>query len=327
MQMLGIRGEAMKKLFYGIALILVAAWVIGKLSPDTSENSSDSASGIGPATSVNASSPAASQKAACDVGSPASGAVVAVTGDYELRTTPSESGARIKNEKASSILKKTLYHRIDSSTTVKQTCVDGDWSEVQIVTPEWLTFVRGWVPNNVLRDIERTAGGTRVYVEEDFFWDRDTSKYKKQIVAVTNKIAREHTGCAILDAGTIALSPSRSKPKDPVFFVTCNPSSGVPFNVWFRPSDSSKTFAAVKPISRGDATIACEQAAKAAATHPSTVDFSTFLDVAYSAREDGRVALDSSFTAKNSFNLELKYRIRCVFDGQTLIESSIAEAG
>ena len=92
----------MKKLFYGIALILVAAWVIGKLSPDTSENSSDSASGIGPATSVNASSPAASQKAACDVGSPASGAVVAVTGDYELRTTPSGSGARIKNEKASS---------------------------------------------------------------------------------------------------------------------------------------------------------------------------------------------------------------------------------
>jgi hypothetical protein len=234
-------------------------------------------------------------------------------------------GARIKNEKASSILKSTHYHQIDSSTTVKRLCSDGDWSEVQIVSPDWLTFVKGWVPNKVLRGIERTASGGRIYEEADFIWDDSTEKYKRQIVAVVNKIARDHAGCSDLDTSSVDLSPSRSKPRDPVFFVTCNPSSGAPFNVWFRPTDAGKTFAAAKPISQGDAVLACERAAKATATHPSTVDFSRFLDVAYAARQDGRVFLDSSFTAKNGFNLELKYRIRCLFDGDKLIDTNIVE--
>lgn len=321
----------MKKLFKAIIVLAFAVWAYGQLNPQAgnapSKTARETASGTEAVSAPAAPTPKPSTASACKVGSPGSGLVVAVTGDYEPRTTPSKNGDRIKNQKASSIIGKTMYHQIDSSTTVKHLCAEGDWSEVQIVTPEWLTFVRGWVPNSVLRGIERTASGVRVYVEEDFFWDKDTSKYKKQIVAVTNKIAREHAGCSTLDTGTVALSSSRSKPKDPVFFVTCNPSSGIPFNVWFRPADADRTFTAVRPIAQGDAVLACERAAKAAATHPSTVDFSRFLDVAYSAREDGRVALDSSFTAKNAFNLELKYRIRCLFDGQTLIESNIAEAG
>jgi hypothetical protein len=308
-------------------------WVIGKVgvkSHDQVDHSGPSGVSTALETTANPSQAApvvaAASTSTCSVGQPASGGVVAVTGEFEPRTTPSNKGQKIKNEKASSILGSTQYHQIDSSTTVRQLCADGDWSEVQIVTPEWLTDVKGWVPNKVLRGIERTASGTRVYVEDDVLWDKDTSKYKKQIVAVVNRIAQQHSGCSDLDAASISLSPSRSKPKDPVFFVTCNPSAGVPFNVWFRPSDADKSFAAVKPISQGDAVLACEKAAKAAATHPSTVDFSKFLDVAYSARGDGRVALDSTFTAKNGFNLELKYRIRCLFDGRTLIESNVVEA-
>lgn len=320
----------MKRLLRIFVFIVLAIWAIGFLAGKLSPSNPDSQSNADAVTAAgDPQGPAAAPgiSAECKFGSPGSGAVVAVTGDYEARTAPSQDGDRIRNEKASSIVGETRYHRIDPSTTVKQVCIEGDWSEVQIVTPEWLAFVRGWVPNSVLRDIERTAEGTRVYVEEDFFWDKDASKHKKQIVAVTNKIAREHMGCSTLDTASVALSPSRSKPKDPVFFVTCTPSSGAPFNVWFRPSDADKTFAAVRPIPQGDAVLACEQAVKAAATHPSTVDFSRFLDVAYSAREDGRVALDSSFTAKNSFNLELKYRVRCLFDGMTLIESTVSEAG
>ncbi|GAJ97023.1 hypothetical protein RRH01S_29_00510 [Rhizobium rhizogenes NBRC 13257] len=153
---------------------------------------------------------------------------------------------------------------------------------------------------------------------------KDTSKFKPQIVAMINKISRERTGCSKLDPGSVTLSPSKSKLRDPVFFVTCDP-VGTAFNVWLRPTDIGKTVANVAPIGKGDTTLACETEAKAQATHPSTVDFSHFLDVAYSARPDGRVALDSSFTAKNSFNLELKYRIRCLFDGMKLIEATVIE--
>lgn len=172
---------------------------------------------------------------ACAIGEPGSRNIVAVTGSFELRTSPSESGSRIKNEKASAIIREDHYHQIDSSTTVKQVCADGEWSEVQIVSPEWLTFVKGWVPNKILRKIKRTADGNRVYVEPDFAWDKDTSTYKTQIIDMVNKIAREHEGCSTVETASVALSPSKSKPKDPVFFVTCTP-DGTPFNVWFRPS-------------------------------------------------------------------------------------------
>jgi hypothetical protein len=334
----------MKKLLKIVVFLVLAAWVFGKLPLVNTKSDNPILSKVGPDSSgvsmavdpEPAAKPAKAAKAApvaaaaststCSVGQPASGEVVAVTGEFEPRTTPSNKGAKIKNEKASSILGSTQYHQIDSSTTVRQLCADGDWSEVQIVSPDWLTFVKGWVPNKVLRGIERTASGTRVYVADDIYWDDDTSKYKKQIVAIVNRIAQQHSGCRDIDTGSIARSPSRSKPKDPVFFVTCNPSAGVPFNVWFRPSDAGKSFVVVKPISQGDAVLACEKAAKAAATHPSTVDFSRFMDVAYSVRGDGRVALDSTFTAKNGFNLELKYRIRCLFDGRTYIDSSVVEA-
>lgn len=317
--MISSMGKEMRRLVMLIAILLVAGGIVGLfLTPDS----------MGPTIAKAETQSLAAKtsvQSSCAMGQPGSGSVVAVIGSFEPRTSPSERGARIKNEKASSILRELHYHAIDSSTTVRQVCTDGDWSEVQIVTPEWLTFVKGWVPNNILRGIERTASGTRVYVESDFFWDEDTSKYKLQIVALVNKIAQEHAGCSTVDTASVALSPSKSKPNDPVFFVTCTP-SGIPFNVWFRPSDVDKKFTAVSAIPQADAVIACEQAAKARAMHPSTVDFSRFMDVAYMMRQDGRVALDSTFTAKNAFNLELKYRIRCLFDGQTLIEANIAEA-
>ena len=66
------------------------------------------------------------------------GDVVAVSGEYALHVEPNESSERIKNEKASKILGEAQYHQIDRSTTVRRLCEKGDWTEVQIVTPEWL---------------------------------------------------------------------------------------------------------------------------------------------------------------------------------------------
>ena len=185
----------------------------------------------------------------------------------------------------------------------------------------------GWVSNGAIREIERTGGGARVYVEDDFYWDDDTSQLKPHIVAVVNKISRENRNCGQIDTSSIAKSPSRSRPGDPVFFVTCGSGSNV-FNVWFRPTDveAGQTFVAKEPLGRLAAVEACEGAAKLAAIHPSTVEFSRSWDLAYMPHVSGRARVVSTFTAMDSLDFELKYRIDCLFEGPTLIEISIAES-
>lgn len=253
--------------------------------------------------------------------------VVAVTGSHELRALPTVEADKIKNEKASRILGETHFHSIDSSTSVRRLCVQADWSHVQIVTPDWLTHVSGWVQNENLRDIERTASGARVYVEADFYWDDDTSQFKPQIVTAVNRIRQENRNCGQIDAFSVAKSPSRSKPGDPVFFVTCG-SGASAFNVWFRPIDAQagRSFAAKEPLGKKAAVDACEAAAKHAAAHPSSVEFSRVWDLAYMPHVSGRARVVSTFTAKNALNLELEYRIDCLFDGKSLVETNVAES-
>lgn len=78
-------------------------------------------------------------------------------------------------------------------------------------------------------------------------------------------------------------------------------------------------------FTESDGLVACMQAAKSASAHPSTVEFSTSA-VSYSLAKDGTIILTSFFTARNSYNLELKYRIRCLFDGKKLVGTRINEA-
>lgn len=183
------------------------------------------------------------------------------------------------------------------------------------------------MPNHVLQEAHTGEDGVRVYVEDNFHWDDRTSKYKPQIVAIVNQITRENNKCEEIRPYTVDQSISRSKPGDPVFYVTCG--SGMDaFNVWFKPTDAEtgETFAATVPLERSAAVDACEQVSKSAATHPSTVQFSRFLDLAYVSHASGRARVVSTFTAKNAFNLELEYRIDCLFDGASLIETHIAES-
>ena len=107
--------------------------------------------------------------------------------------------------------------------------------------------------------------------------------------------------------------------------MTCGTGASV-FNVWFSPDDTveAASFAAIRPIGRAAGAEACEASAKAAANYPSTVSFSRIMDLAYQEHPSGRARVVSSFTAKNGFGLELKYRIDCLFDGSQLIETQIA---
>lgn len=270
--------------------------------------------------------PAASTPQVCGDGGTVVSDVVAVTGSVPVYLEPSLEAPQLKNEKASRIMGKEMFHSVDTSTSVRRLCDQGEWTQVQVVTPEWLTHVKGWVQTSAIRGIERSGDGKRVFVDEDFSWREDTEAYKPQIMAAVNKISRENAQCEEIQPYSVGRSPTDSKLGDTVFFVTCKSGSSM-FNVYFRPGDidADKTFAAKQPLGKAAAISACEVAARNAANHPSTVNFSRIMDAAYVPHPSGRARVTSSFTAKNAFNLELKYNINCLFEGNELIETTISE--
>lgn len=249
-----------------------------------------------------------------------------VNGSVDLRSKPSESSKKIVNEKASSILHTTEYQQVDYSERLKEVCRQKDWSKIQVLEPDWLTDVTGWVPVKALRAIQRDSTGKRTYVEADFSWDRDSDAFKPKLVAAVNRIVRENARCPTVDPGTLSKSGPRSKPGKPVFYVTCQGEQ--PFNVWFEPSDAAdkgKSFSAMRNVDRGGAVQLCEQAAKEAANNPQTVSFSKFMDLAFVPYANGNTRIISSFTAKNTFGVESKFRIECFFEGSTMTERNIEE--
>lgn len=172
----------------------------------------------------------------CDIGTPLDKTDLAVDGSFEILDAP--NGHKIKNETASQALHNTHYYSINNSTTVQQLCAFNGWTMVQITSPDWLNFVKGWAPDTVFRNIERTGDGARIYVENDIDWDKDTEKFKPQIIAKINKLSGE-SRCASIDLSSIAMSPTKSSPGKPVFFVACGTGAST-FNVWFEPTENSQ---------------------------------------------------------------------------------------
>ncbi|ANK91530.1 MULTISPECIES: hypothetical protein [unclassified Rhizobium] len=165
------------------------------------------------------------------------GTVFSANYRYELRKEPRDDAEKFLNATATEVLKRPQYQNIDASTMVRVVGCSGDWREVKITEPSWLTDNMGWVPASILRSVENSSDGKRVFTEADFYWESDTGPYKTQLVAAVNKIVRETPGCDKIDTASLALSPTHGSPGDPVFFVTCNPEGPAANNVWFRPTD------------------------------------------------------------------------------------------
>ena len=296
------------------------------------KNQSDNASFVTQtrlATQTRSGTRTATLPPACGPRTATTGSTYAISGtSINVRKGPGTQHDRIVNEQASGILKKTVYVQLDNSVTVHEACRDGDWSYVWVVEPDWLSDShRGWIASRFLRPIERDTGGKRIFTEEDFIWDKKTRSYKDLIVRGVNKIHRYNERCGEIDPASAYIS-SKSTSANPIFFVTCG-SGAQAFNVFFskKDLDKGKTFEAARHIDRSEAILLCERYAKSAATHPSTVDFSRFLNLSVYETPNGRTAVRSSFTAKNAFGLELKYGIRCLLDRTGLIEANIWETG
>lgn len=265
----------------------------------------------------------------CGPDSTKSGQTLRVNGsDVLLRSAPSPKSEKLINQKATKILKTTQYLTIDNTVTVIEECKQGEWSRIRVKEPDWLRNSHiGWVKSNSLRGQKMDRSGKVKFTEADFIWDDKTSPYKKIIVAGVNKAYRENSRCKTIDPGTAYISSSKGSPSDPVFFVTCGTGTGA-FNVFFSKSEVEKgaTLAAAKHIDRNRAIDLCESRARSQTSHPSTFNFSRVMDLAVNEHPNGRTTVTSSFTAKNGFNMELKYKIRCLLDATGLIDANVSES-
>ena len=246
----------------------------------------------------------------------------------KVRKGPGTDFSKIVNQKATSILKTTQYISIDNSVTVYEECSQTTWSKIRVTDPDWLKQShRGWVESKYLRGKKVDSSGAEIFTEADFSFDKKISPYKNIIIAGVNKIHRENKRCKKIDPYSAYISGSKGTESNPVFFVTCGTDHKA-FNVFFSKSDieKDKKFRAKQHISRSRATNLCESYAKSNAVHPSTVDFSRIMNLSAYETPNGRTRITSTFTAKNSFNLELEYEISCLLDSNGLIEANINEA-
>lgn len=145
---------------------------------------------------------------------------VGVLYDTPLYEGPSEKYRKVINKKASEILGTIHFHQIDPSTTVEAVCQRGDYAFVKIKTPSWMTDVQGWAKSDSLRNIKKDSAGNRIYEEKDFYWDKHTKKYKKDIVNAMNFLV--DSGMYVdIDPQSLSKSLSKSTSTREVFFITC----------------------------------------------------------------------------------------------------------
>lgn len=70
----------------------------------------------------------------------------------------------------------------------------------------------------------------------------------------------------------------------------------------------------------------CIDAAQAQVQHPTTFHADPW-SASWHDTGEGPASLTATFKAKNSFGLELKYKLRCLFDRAELTNVSVSEAG
>lgn len=150
-------------------------------------------------------------------------------------------------------------------------------------------------------------------------------QYQRDVANMLNRLREQHSSCRQrIDPYTAGKSSSQGTPANPSFFVQCGDTS-VPEVVRFTLAETkgNSTPAAAKAVTESAAKTACEKAAKERALNPSSVDFSRILDANFIARPNGDSSLTTTFTAANDFDVESRFFISCIFEGERLAGVSI----
>lgn len=187
----------------------------------------------------------------------------------------------------------------------------------------------GWVPTAALREVLVDEAGRRIYGRSDIDWQPGSERYRKQILAVVNKLMREDKRCEAIDAQSLLIDNQSGEPR---FTILCIGPSGT-HDITFAASDaaSGRSFAQEAtqsgaggggPIEKSDAVMACMDAITGQLTQPNTVDFHTFSDTTFQT-EGSRARVTIGFTSNNGFGNPIDATAECVFEGASLSSANV----
>lgn len=165
-----------------------------------------------------------------------------------------------------------------------------------------------------------------VFSEQDFYWDKDTSKYKELLISQVNRIHANNPACREIDPGTLTKSTSKGTDKDPVFFVTCGSDNSI-HNVFFSKSEaeSGEISAAPKAMNESDAIEHCTESIKQNTSIPSSVNTHNILGKAYMAHANGNALVTLDFDAKNALGDVVEFQAKCIVQPSGNTDISISK--
>ena len=273
---------------------------------------------------------AVTPKDTCAAGEEKTGRDYAVRDEIVLREAPNEAANPIlKPGLAADDKDRPVYATITSSVPVRETCRSGIWSKVRVLVTEELRWMSGWVPSAALREVPVGEGRRRIYGSGDIEWQPGSERYRKQILAVVNKVMREDKRCDAIDSQSLLVD---NQGGDPRFTILCVGPAGT-HDITFEASDGTngRSFAqeavnpgggGEEPIGKVDAVTACEEAITQQLSQPKTADFHTFTDTTYHT-DGSRARVTIGFRANNGFGNPIDATAECVFEGTTLSSAAL----
>ena len=170
-----------------------------------------------------------------------------------------------------------------------------------------------------------SASPSEVFSEADIYWTEHTEPFRNLLVTAVNNVARNNSRCRKLDPGSVDRSLSRGTDDDPVFYVTCEDASGLPFNVFFSRSEieSRRPVEAVNHVDRTTAIDLCEAEARRNTANPSTVEFSRLVHLRVTNYPNGSTRVESRFTASNAVGFEAAFGIGCLINSGGVVDVKV----
>lgn len=255
--------------------------------------------------------------AQCDFGSHKTEMDFSARSDVDLRSAPKADAPTVPWK----IGDETVPFPMEEGRTVREHCRVGNWSKIHTPTSKDVPRLYGWVPSSELRKVPTATDGRRIYAIGDFDWPKGRVAERAAAVTVMNRIMKERRECEALDHQSLVLNKTT---KGDVFSIPCfTTGEMLPFDFTAADATNGRSFAKVDPMEETDAVVACRNAVLSNASHPSTVDFPLGYD--FRTEGEGRTQVLMSATAKNAFNLELKFKVHCDFNGTNLTDFGMSE--
>lgn len=246
----------------------------------------------------------------------------------EVYRGPSATSEKIINRKATEIMKRTQYIHLDDTTTVYEECINGEWSYVRLLEPDYLRAShKGWILSKHLgKGGQPTSGDKYARKISSYALSPYTKQgYPKTFKTYGSRIAeieafRREAAEMAIDSGKCdfvtmsELSYDKSSPGSLKFWVDCRNKQRIYLTENQLSQGGTVRTQQEKSWTKESAMSACRQGIKDRALIPSELDIHDIIGTSfYKAPTTHNVVLTMDFDAKNAFGTEMKYTAKCHF--------------